>query len=445
MSPEPKEAAEPRSLERSDELLSRARDLIPGCAQTGSKAPTKWVQGVTPTHLERAEGSHVWDVDGNEYVDYVSSLGPIILGHDHPAVTEAVTRQVRNGTMLSLPHPLQVEVAELFEELVPCAEMVRFAKSGNDVTTLAAKLARAHTGRDVIATQGYHGWPDVWMGGTELGAGIPDAVGEYTEQFDYGDVERAEEIFNDHPDDVAAIVTTPVTLAGREEGFLNHLREIADREGALLVFDEVLTGFRFGLGGAQERFGVTPDLGCFAKAMANGYSVSALAGRRDVMETLERDDFFFSMTYAGGTVPLAATKATLETLRDEPIHERIHDRGQALMDGYEELVADHGLEAYSGVRGFPEWFQTTFDGDGEVEGRLLKSLFLQECLKRGVLTSGTHLVNGGHTAEDVAETLRVYDASLDVLSEAVEAGDVASRLEGKPVDATLRERTGEND
>ena len=439
------ETADRRSLERSEALLARARELIPGCAQTGSKSPTQWVQGVAPTHVERAEGCRVWDVDGNEYIDYVSALGPIVLGYGHPAVTEAVTRRAEEGSMLSLPHPLQVEVAEQFREAVPCAEMVRFAKSGNDVTTLAAKLARAHTGRDVIATQGYHGWPDVWMAGTELGAGIPDPVGGFTERFDYNDIDRVEEIFDDHEGDVAAVVTTAVNLDEPEDDFLEHLREITDREGALLVFDEVLTGFRFALGGAQERFGVTPDLGCFAKAMANGYSVSALAGRREVMETMERDDFFFSMTYAGGTVPLAAAEATIRTLREEPVFEHIRERGRTLMDGYDELVADHRLEAYTGTRGFPERFSTTFDGDGEVEARTVKSLFLQECLKRGVLTSGAHLVNYGHTEADVEETLDVYDAALGVVSDAVTSGDAASWLEGEPVGSTLRERTGENE
>jgi glutamate-1-semialdehyde aminotransferase len=439
------DASSRRPLDRSHELLDRARDIIPGCAQTGSKGPTNWVQGVAPTHLERGEGSHVWDVDGNEYVDYVSSLGPIILGHDYPAVTDAVTTQVREGTMFSLPHPLQVEVAEQFREVVPCAEMVRFAKNGNDVTTLAAKLARAYTGREVVATQGYHGWSDTWMGATPMNRGVPEAVGAKTVQFDYNDVESLERIFEEHPDDVAAVVTTPVNLSPPENDFLQRIREIADREGALLVFDEILTGFRFAVGGAQEYFDVVPDLGCFAKGMANGYPISAIAGRRDVMGVIEDDDFFFSMTYAGDAVSLAAANACISVLREEPVVDHISAQGRKLRDGYNEIAAAHGLEDHTGCRGYPARNAAYFrDEDGDASAGT-KSLFVQECLKRGVLFSGAHLPNYSHSDADVELTLEVYDEAMGVLADAIEAGAVEERLEGEPVGATLRQRTGEVD
>lgn len=430
-----------RPLDRSAALLERARELIPGCSQTGSKGPTHFVQGVAPTHLESGDGCHVWDVDGNEYVDYVSSLGPILLGHDYPPVTAAVQSQVEEGTMFSLPHPLQVDVAERLTEMIPGAEMVRFAKSGNDVTTVAAKLARAHTGRDVIATQGYHGWPDVWMADTTMDAGIPDAVGEYTEGFDYNDIESLESIFDAHPDDVAAVVTTPVNLAEPEDGFLERVRALCDEHGAVLVFDEVLTGFRFAPGGAAEYFGVTPDLGCYAKGIANGYSLSAIAGRREIMETMTDDEFFFSMTYAGSATELAAARATLDVLRDEPVHEHIFEKGEALMAGIEERIAAHGLDDHVSVSGFPCRFQLSF----REEGTYKKSLWMQECLRRGILTNGTHLLTYSHDDEDVAVTLDAYDAAFAVLADAIDAGDVAERLDGAPVGASLRERTGENE
>lgn len=433
-----------RPHDRSGALMERARELIPGCAQTESKGPTNWVQGVAPTHLERGAGSHVWDVDGNEYIDYVSSLGPIILGHDHPAVTDAVTSQIRKGTTFSLPHPLQVEVAEQFRDLVPCAEMVRFAKNGNDVTTLAAKLARAHTGREIIATQGYHGWSDTWMGATPMHRGVPDAVRNSTVQFEYNEIESLERIFDRHPDDVAAIVTTPVNLSPPEDDFLKRVREIADREDALLVFDEILTGFRFAVGGAQEFFDVIPDLGCFAKGMANGYPISAIAGRRDVMEELTDDEFFFSMTYAGETVSLAAAKACLSVLDDEPVVDHLYTQGAKLCDGYNDLAAAHDLAERTWCRGYPPRSAVSFyDAQGETDTEL-KSLFVQECLKRGVLFSGTHLPNYSHTDDDVERTLTVYDEAMGVLSDAVAADAVTEYLDGEPVDATLRQRTGEN-
>lgn len=432
-----------RPLDRSDALLERASGLVPGCAQTTSKGPTNWVQGVAPTHLERGAGSHVWDVDGNEYIDYVSSLGPIILGHDYPAVTDAVTSQVSEGTMFSLPHPLGVEVAERFRELVPCAEMVHFAKNGNDVTTLAAKLARAHTGRDIIATQGYHGWSDTWMGTTPMHQGIPDAVRNNTVEFEYNDIESLERIFDRHPDDVAAIVTTPVNLSPPEDEFLERVREIADREDALLVFDEILTGFRFAVGGAQEFFDVVPDLGCFAKGMANGYPISAIAGRRDVMEGLTDDEFFFSTTYAGETVSLAAAKACLSVLDDEPVVDHLYTQGAKLRDGYNDLAAAHDLAERTQCRGYPPRNAAFFHSEQGETDTELKSLFVQECLKRGVLFSGGHLPNYSHSDDDVERTLTVYDEAMDVLSDAVAADAVAEYLDGEPVGATLRQRTGE--
>jgi glutamate-1-semialdehyde aminotransferase len=443
MTQEPAEGPNQQPLDRSHSLLDRAQGLIPGCSQTGSKGPTNWVQGVSPTHLQKGEDSHVWDADGNEYIDYVSSLGPIILGHDYPAVSEAVKEQVGEGTMFSLPHPLQVEVAEQFQEVVPCAEMVRFGKNGNDVTTLATKLARAYTGRAVIATQGYHGWSDTWMGATAMNSGIPESVQNETSQFEYNDIESLEQIFENHPDDVAAVVTTPVNLSPPEDDFLKRVREITEREGALLVFDEVLTGFRFAVGGVQEFFEVVPDLGCFAKGMANGYPISALAGRRDVMEVIGDDDFFFSQTYAGEAVSLAAANACISVLRNEPVIEHLFKQGKKLKDGYNDLAASHGLGGRTSCRGYPPRNAASFrDEHGNTDAEL-KSLFMQECLKRGILFSGAHLPNYSHTDTDIERTLSVYDEAMAVLADAVETDTVAERLDGDPVGATLRQRTGE--
>ncbi|WP_276256063.1 aspartate aminotransferase family protein [Halomontanus rarus] len=435
-----------RSIDRSTELLERARELIPRAAQTNSKSPAQFVQGVSPTHVERAEGCRVWDVDGNEYIDTVMGLGPNMLGHNYPAVTEAVEDQLGDGTAYSMPHSLQVDVAELIVDTVPCAEMVRFGKNGNDMTALSAKLARAHTGKDVIATQGYHGWPDVFMSAGPLNRGIPDAVGDYTESFDYNDIESLERIFEDHPDDVAAIVTTPVNLSAPEDDFLERVREIADREETLLVFDEILTGYRYALGGAQEYFDVTPDLACFAKGISNGYPLSALAGREDVMRTIEDDDFIFSMTYAGEAASLAAAKACItEQIERGDVHDHIWRQGRAIRDGYNELAEEHGVDHLTECVGMGPRPNTTFeDGDG-ADANLLESLFMQEAHKGGVLFAGSHLPSYSHADEDIEEMLAVYDDAMGVLAEAVESGTVESSLEGKPVGASLREQLGEED
>ncbi|WP_170977482.1 aminotransferase class III-fold pyridoxal phosphate-dependent enzyme [Halorussus salinisoli] len=423
----------------------RGRDVIPGCTQTGSKAPKQWVQEVAPTHLEKGKGCRVWDVDGNEYVDYPMALGPVILGHNYPAVREAVARQLQDGTMFSMPHPLQVEVAELIVDSVPCAEMVRFGKNGNDATTLAAKLARAHTDRNVIATQGYHGWPDIWTAATEMDRGVPDAVGRMTESFEYDNIESLETIFEDNPGEVAAVVTTPMNLQKPTDDFLERVRELAREEGALLVFDEVLTGFRYALGGAQEYFDVEPDIACFAKGMANGFPISAIAGREDVMRLLERDDVYFSETYAGEAMSLAAAKACIETIREEDVVDHLWRQGETLIEGYNDIAAEFGLSDYTTCEGFgPRSSIQFYDTDGEMN-RLAKSLFMQECLQRGILFSGSQLPSYSHDDETVEHTLAVYREAMAELADAIDAGDIESRLNGPPAGTTLRQRTGEHD
>lgn len=443
MTQQPTEEPNQRSLERSRVFLNRAKDLVPGCSQTGSKGPTNWIQDVAPTHLERGKGSHVWDVDGNEYIDYVSSLGPIVLGHDYSTITDAVTQQVQEGTMFSLPHPLQIKVAEQFQDIIPCAEMVRFAKTGNDVTTLAAKLARAYTGREIIATQGYHGWSDTWMSATPMNCGVPETVRNGTIQFEYNNIESLERIFRNHSNNVAAVVTTPVNISPPKDDFLERIREITEREETLLVFDEVLTGFRFAVGGAQEFFEVVPDLGCFAKGMANGYPISAIAGRRDVMSTVEDDDFFFSTTYAGETVSLAASNACISVFRNEPVVEHLFTQGEKLREGYNELAVNYGLGERTKCRGYAPRTVVSFqDRSGNADFEL-KSLFIQECLERGILFSGTHLPNYSHTDADIERTLTVYDEAMEEVADAIENESVTERLDGDPIGATLRQRTGE--
>lgn len=367
----------------------------------------------------------------------------MILGHDYPVVTNAVTAQAREGTLFSLPHPLGIEVAEKIRDLVPCSEMVRFAKNGNDVTTLAARLARAHTGREVIATQGYHG-SYIWMGTTSMNRGVPEAVGDLTISFEYNDIGSVERIFANNSSDVAAIITTPTNLEAPKDGFLEHLREIATREGALLVCDEILTGFRFGLGGAQEFFDVTPDLACFGKSMANGCPLSAITGRSDIMELLETDEVFFSGTYAGEALSLAAAKACLSVLDDEPVIEHLWEQGKKLQDGYNEIAAKRDLTNYTNCRGYPLRSAVFFrDSDGKSD-TILKSLFVQECLKRGVLFSGTHLPNFSHTDTDIENTLAVYDEAMATVNDAIEATHPARYLDGEPIGATLRDRLDEN-
>jgi glutamate-1-semialdehyde aminotransferase len=403
-----------------------------------SKRPGTLVEGVSPSHVERAEGCRIWDADGNEYIDFNMALGPIVLGYRYPAVERAVENQLEKGTVFPLEHPLQVEVAELLTDVVPTAEMVQFAKNGNDVTTLAARLARAHTGRDVIATYGYHGWPDVWSVTTEQDRGIPDGLASYTEEFDLADPESLEAIFRRHEDDVAAVVMRPLQ-GGHEappEGTFDRIREICDREGALFVLDEIYSGFRYAPGGAQEHFGIEPDLSCFAKGISNGYPLSALVGREDVMRTMEAADFFFSMTYAGEAASLAAAKAALEEMKDGDVAEHIWGVGEQFRDGYNRLAAEHDLDDVTECVGLGPSVEIEFADSDETSANLIESLFTQEAHRRGVFYSG-HQFCYSHSESDIEEALDAYDESLSVLASAIREGEVKERLDGPPMGANI--------
>lgn len=425
-----------RSLQRSQALKAKAERLIPSCTQTFSKGPTQFVQGVAPLFLAHGQGSRVWDVDGNEYIDYPMALGPVILGHNYPAVTQAVQQQLHQGTTFSLPHPLEVDVAELLVATIPCAEMVRFGKNGSDATSGAVRVARAYTGRDLIACCGYHGWADWYIGTTTRNKGVPQAVRALTLSFAYNNIDSLRAIFAQHPGRVAAVIMEPVGVEEPANGFLQQVRELTEREGALLIFDEVVTGFRLALGGAQELFRVLPDLACFGKALANGYPLAAIVGRREIMQLF--DEVFFSFTFGGEALSLAAAKATLTEMRQQNVVAHLWEQGQRLKDGYNLLAEEYGLSQWTSCRGLPPRTVVEFRDANGLDSTVLKSLFQQECLKRGVLFSAAHNLCFSHTPADIDYTLRVYRTALELLAEAIRQGDAAARLEGPPVQPVFR-------
>ena len=343
-----------KTYRKSEAMLARAEKRIPLGSQTFSKSRTQYPYGVSPFFIQRGQGSHVWDVDGNEYIDFVSSLASITLGYQDPDVNEAVRHQLdESGVIFSLPHPLEIEVAELLCEMVPCAERVRFGKNGSDATAGAIRVARAYTGRDHIAVCGYHGWQDWYIGSTARNRGVPMATRELTHAFTYNDLGSLERLLLDRPGQFAAVILEPMNVALPQPGFLEGVKELAHRHGALLVFDETITGFRYANGGAQAVFGVTPDLATFGKGLANGFPVSAVAGRADVMKEME--EIFFSFTFGGEALSLAAAKATLEKLKREPVVQTLTARGEQAMAGAARVIEEHGLQDLFAINGHPTW------------------------------------------------------------------------------------------
>jgi glutamate-1-semialdehyde aminotransferase len=420
----------------SDALWARAAGLIPAGTQTLAKGPGQWVRGVAPKYLRRGKGSHVWDVDGNEYIDYSMGVGPISLGYSYDRVDQAICAQLADGITFSLMHPLEVEVAELIRDVVPGAEAVRFSKTGADVTSAAVRLARAFTGRDRVVCCGYHGWHDWHIAVTDRAAGIPDAVRDLTSTFDYNRLETVLEAVNE---ETACVILEPVTFELPRNGFLEELQKVCHQRGALLVFDEMWTGFRLAVGGAQEFFGVTVDLACFSKAVANGMPLAVLTGRRKVMSLLDKAVFFFS-TFGGEALSLAAARETILELQDEDVPAHLARQGRKLRHGYNEIASELGL-AWTRCSGLDARSIVTFDASAG-DPLEIRSLVQQEMLKRGVLWNGFHNLSFSHSDGDVAYTLAAYGEVLPLVRAAVESRTVRESLRGEPVEPVFRKTTG---
>jgi len=421
---------------RSEALWERALKVIPSGTQTFSKGPGQYVNGVGPKYLRSGKGGHVWDVDGNEYIDYGMALGPIILGYAHPSVNRAIVEQLGSGITFTLMHPLEVELAELLAGIIPCAEMVRFGKNGSDAAAGAVRLARAHTKRDKVACCGYRGWQDLYIGATSRNLGVPERVGELTFTFQYNDLDSLRSIFTQNPGEVAAVILEPANFVEPRNGFLEEVKKLSHCHGALLIFDEIITGFRMALGGAQEYFRVTPDLAAFGKAMGNGMPISALVGRGEVMRLFE--EVFFSTTFGGEALSLAASLATIREIQTNNVLPHIWRVGRTLLDGYNEAVRAAGLQEATRCIGYPCWPEFTFakpDGQPWLEAQ---TLFMQEIIKRGILTRPGMFVCHAHSDEDIHATVKVFRQALDIVRDAVQAGEVESRLEGEIVQPVIR-------
>jgi glutamate-1-semialdehyde aminotransferase len=425
-----------RTGRRSRELQRRARGLIPGGSQTLSKGPSQWAQGIAPGYLRRGRGARVQDVDGNWYLDFPMALGPVILGYRHPAVDDAIREQLADGIVFSLPHPLEVEVAERVARVVPNAERVRFAKSGSDVTSAAIRLARAVTQRERVLSAGYHGWHDWYIGSTAWHSGVPRAVRELTETVAWGDLEQLRAALARGAGEVAAIILEPVGVAEPPSGYLEGVVELAHEHGALAIFDEVITGLRLAPGGAQERYGVCADLVCLGKALGNGMPISALAGRAAAMDELE--NVFFSGTHGGETLSLAAARATLDVMAREPVHEHLWLLGTRLQAGIRTAIRRHDLDDWVSCGGAAPWTIVNVREPGPAAATLpAKTLLQQEMLKRGVLYNGSNFICLAHDEDDIDEAIDAYDHAFACLAAAL-PDNVDAQLQAQPVSQIFR-------
>ena len=425
-------------LEKSGQWFHRSHAVIPGCAQTFSKGYNQYVEGVAPIFLERGKGCRAWDVDGNEYIDYVQGLLPNVLGYAHEEVNAAAAQQLSKGQSFSLPHPLEIELAERLARIIPCAEMVRFGKNGSDATAGAVRAARAFTGRELVACCGYHGWQDWFIGTTTRNAGVPVAVRELTHPFPYNDLAALEKVLDEHRGQFAAIIMEPVNFVEPAPGYLAGVKDAAQRHGALLIFDEICSGFHFGLGGAQKRYNVIPDLACFGKAMGNGFPISCVVGRADIMKIFEV--IFFSFTFGGEVASMAAALKVLDILEYTDALERMQTHGLVLRDSFNALVKVAGLSDRLTCVGNPSWSLIKFHNAESKESMLLRSLVSQEMVKRGILMLATHNMTAAHDHIAIQQTLEAYAAAFKTVTGWLQDPQPERFLEGKMIQPVFRVR-----
>jgi glutamate-1-semialdehyde 2,1-aminomutase len=435
------------SFSNSVAANKRLQDLIPGGAHTYAKGEDQYPEDMAPV-ISHGSGAHVWDVDGNEYIEYGSGLRAVSLGHAHPKVIEAVRRELDRGSNFVRPSIIELEAAERFLTSVPTAEMVKFTKNGSDATTAAVKLARAVTGRPLVALcsdQAFFSIDDWFIARTPMSAGIPGEIGELTIGFPYGDLAATEELLTQHEGQVACLILEAATQHDPPAGYLEGLRDLAHRHGALLIFDEMITGFRFSAAGAQGLYGVTPDLSTFGKALGNGFAVSALAGRRELMERGGLRDshervFLLSTTHGAETHALAAAIATMNVYEEEGISARLHELGDKLAAGVREVAAAAGVQDHVLVRGRASNMVFATLDETLTPSQPYRTLFLRELILGGVI-GPSFVVSAALTDEDIARTVEVVAGACAVYREALDTGDPKGWMGGRPVKPVFRRYT----
>jgi glutamate-1-semialdehyde aminotransferase/spore coat polysaccharide biosynthesis protein SpsF (cytidylyltransferase family) len=403
-----------RSHRQSHLLLQRAKKVIPLGAQTFSKSYIQYPEQA-PLFASHGDGGFIYDVDGNDYVDLVGALLPVILGYRDPDVDAAIRNQLDCGISFSLSTELEIILAERLCKLIPCAEMVRFGKNGTDVTTAAVRLARAFTGRECIGMKfsGYHGWGNWSVANTQRSKGVPPEQTMHFADLDF--------ILN--PDKLAAIIVEPERSKGLQE-----IRDFCTKHGIVLIFDEIITGFRYGMGGAGDFFDVKPDLATFGKAMANGMPISAVVGRRDIMKLCEPpDNIFYSGTFFGESLSIAAAIACLDKLEKENVPTKLTRIGADLGDFAQIRILKAGLDNHLSIQGCDPLIRLSFRTEA------VKALFIQEMVRMGVLIVNSHNLSYAHGPSEIARVKKAYEHTIGVLAEAVDKNDIEKRIEGHGV------------
>ena len=436
-----------RCFDRSRHLRQQAHDVIPGGCHTYAKGDDQF-PWLAPGFIAKGAGCRVWDVDGNEYIEYGSGLRAVTLGHAFAPILEAVQRELQHGVNFTRPAPIEVACAEQLRSMIPGAEMVKFAKDGSTATNAALRLARAHTGRDLVgicADHPFFSTADWFIGTTEVDAGIPASTKAHIKSFRYNDLDSARELFDKYPDQIAALILEPMKNEPPHDGFLHRLQDLCHEHGAVFILDEMITGFRFHNGGGQGLFGIEADLSTFGKGMANGFAVSALAGKRGIMELggLLHDKervFLMSTTHGAETHALAAALATMKYYQAHPVVDTLRSRGEFLQERLTALIHEHELQDFVQVTGHPACLVFATRDNNRQPSQAFRALLLQETIQRGVLMPSL-VVNYSHQETDLLQTVDAWREPLEIYQQALING-IEKYLVGRPTDVVYRRYNG---
>jgi len=427
-----------RSFEKSNALVERERKVAPLAAQTFSKSYRYFMPGSAPMYIDHAEGARVYDVDGNEYLDFICCLGPITLGYNYPAVNEAVKEQLNKGIIFPTQAPVECELAEKLVEVIPCAEMVKFVKNGSDATTAAIRLARAYTGRERVAMCGYHGMHDWSIGASQNNKGVPKAVCELTKNFKYNDIDSLEDLLCEHPGEYAAVIMEPIQSNGTTKEYLQAVVDTAHKHGAVAIFDEVVSGFRYTIGGASEYYGVIPDMASYGKGCANGMPLSFVAGKKEIISLIEQG-IFVSMTFGGDAISLAGALATIKEMQEKDVMGHAWKLGTILLEGLKERVYKHGIEAAVSVSGLAPHCGVAFDDVGSLNYLDIHSIFTKNMLENGILCQAITNISFSHTEDDIKKYLDAADCAFAEIRKAMDNDSTEGILpEGARVDPVFK-------
>ena len=430
-------------IKESNILYERAKKVIASGTNTFSRAPGVFPDGVSPKFLEKQYSSHTWDVDGNEYIDMVMGCGPVTIGHNHPDINNAIKAQLDKGTLFSMLNPLEVEVAEKLVDCIPCAEMVKFSKNGSDVCAASIKIARHVTKRDMIFCWGYHGFADWYIATTDRNSGIPQAVKDLSKTFEYNDIDGLKAMFEQYKDRVAAVIMEPVIVEKPEDNYLQKVKDLTHKNGALLIFDEMISGFKFAMGGVQEYLGVVPDLATFGKGITNGMPLGVLAGKEEYMK--EFDKVFLSSTYAPEALTLAAASANIDFYKRHNVVDELWSKGEYIENGFNAVIDQYSVRQNISLAGYPVRLMVNSHDDNGIQDPKLATLYQQEMFKHGILCfSGALMLSYSHSKEDLDLLIDAFDKTCKVIKEYLESGKSIDSflrgIPGAPVFKGLRER-----